>query len=216
MDVHPGQRLCKIQVFELLVLTCTMRASYSILCVATTILLGSTVTIGGCRRPRSPEQSQETRQARAQADREAALEYLKEDGRIDWRKRIDAASGEIDEAKSHRRWGRREKALEHALRAAQLLPPPSKDFDVASANSSGYGDQDLDPSELDPSDQGDLAGDAALPTSEEAPSGRGDPISNAEVQRLRESIQSLLKSLDGKAGRGGSGLSFERDAIEIR
>jgi hypothetical protein len=188
-----------------------MWTSHAIRFVATTILLGSMVIICGCRRQSASEESEQTQQARARADREALLEYLKKDGQVDWRKRIDAASQALDEAKSDRRWGRSDKALEHALQAAQLLPPPGKDFDAPSSQSGGQGERSANANAGEESPE-----TGELPAGDELLAEQGDSVSSEEVQQLRESLESLLESLDGKAGRAKSGLSFQRDAIEIR
>jgi hypothetical protein len=186
-----------------------MRASLSIRFFATTILLGCVVIICGCRRP-SQEETAQTRQAQARADQEAALEYLTENGEVDWRKRVDAASQELDEAESLRRWGQSEESLEHALQAARLMPPPSKDFDAPALEMNGDGVQSGQ------SRNGQMPEEGESPEPDESVAEGGGPVSDDEVQQLRNSLESLLESLDGKTGRGSSDLSFERDAIEIR
>jgi hypothetical protein len=189
-----------------------------------TAVLGCTVLACGCRKPE--EESPQARQARAIADRKKALEYLKEDGEVDWRKRVDAASEALAEAKSDRRWGRNEQALEHALAAAQLMPPQSKDFDspmpssspASAANSTvaaDSADSDAGAEEDEKGSDGDMPADGGA-AEDELLAGDGDSVSNDEVQQLRESLEALLESLDGKTGRVRSDLSFERDAIEIR
>jgi hypothetical protein len=186
-----------------------MWASLSIRFFATTILLGCVVIIGGCRRP-SQEETAQTRQAQARADKESTLEYLKENGEVDWRKRVDAASQELDEAESLRRWGRSEESLEHALQAARLMPPPSKDFDAPSLETNGDGVQSGE------SRNGEMPEEDGSSDRDESVAEAGNPVSDDEVQQLRKSLESLFELLDGKTGRGSSGLSFERDAIEIR
>ncbi|MFK8113022.1 MAG: hypothetical protein AB8B91_12520 [Rubripirellula sp.] len=165
------------------------------------------------------------------ADRKAAAEFLEEDGQMDWRKRVDAAFEALEQAKSDRRWGRNESALENALKAAQLMPPASKDFDTPpSPAGSSNEKRDGNSKEMTGSEQrGDVKTDARLADesgSEDTATQTGEDanselqVSNAEVVELRGTLEDLLESLDGKAGRGSgrsrSGLSFETDAIEIR
>lgn len=200
-------------------LSCSIRA---IACLSTILC-----ALVGCQR--QSKESPETQQARAMADRKEALKFLNEDGEVDWRMRVDAAAKELDQAKSDRRWGRSESALEHALEAAQLLPPTSKQFDpppspAPSADAGDKDDGDAEPSGGDQPELADEQNDAGSEGSSESQSVENEgeeSVTDAEVQQLRESLDSLLESLDGKvgtakSGSGRSGLSFERDAIEIR
>ena len=208
------------------------------------IALVSLLATAGCRRKPSPQETAQASQAESVADRRAALEYLKKDGQIDWRKRVDAASKAIDEAKSNRRWGRSEQALEQALEAAKLLPPASKDFDSAASPRqprAGAGDaeganrgsgqpqggsqtggdgeesgQTPERAGVTSDPEGDLEGNSEPSRSGGDSVDSGLPVSNAEVEELRQSLHALLESLESSTGNSRRNLNFDRDAIEIR
>ena len=104
--------------------------------IATIMLVAASSALlvtSGCRRPvstTSKTSSTQTRQASADADRKEELKFQDEQGNTDWRGRIEAAKESLEQAKSDKRWGKREAALEHALDAARLMPPPGKDFSL--------------------------------------------------------------------------------------
>ena len=230
------------------------------------VLLCVTSITFGCR-PKSKKEAEKSRLEEQMAEREKQLTFMKKNGEVDWRKRVEAASKALAQAKSDSRWGRKDAALENALEAAKLMPPPSKDFDSSSSArrsqpSGGMpnGENTAQPSgnadarssqQPNGGAKGDFAGGSGKKTtvgknSENVTNGSGNTskgksgaggsgvngnggdrssgqvtnasgqVTNAEVEELRQSLESLLKALDGKAGKSKSGLSFERDAIEVR
>ena len=276
-----------------------MRAAFSFR-VMITLLCLTTITCG-CRR-KSKKETEKSRIEEQMEEREKQLTFMKKNGEVDWRKRVEAASEALAQAKSDSRWGRKDAALKNALEAAKLMPPPSKDFDAPSrpprnppggsapdgkadqasssgskqstnagsvsggnagerssggndsdknasvsggeakggasaegsnvSASSGDGSDDLDSAmsrqrgaELNGSGSGAKhSGDTNSGDTRDEGSGdngdedadSGPKVTNAEVDELRSALEALLKALDGKAGKSKSGLSFERDAIEIR
>ena len=251
-----------------------MRAAFSFHRLFTLLCL--MVLSGGCL-PKSKKETEESRLEEQMAEREKQLTFMKKNCDVDWRKRVEAASEALAQAKSDSRWGRKDEALKNALEAAKLMPPPSKDFDSPSpakrrqssgansaANSSSSADGNQSGGGADGGSVGSAGGSAGGSsdsasgggtspaeggsettasagsgskngsgssrsggpesgskrgdggTADQESAGSGPNITNAEVKELRESLEALLKALDGKAGKSKSGLSFERDAIEIR
>lgn len=136
----------------------------------------------GCKKPDEEEKDPvKRREAQLFAQREAAKTYLKNDGSVDWQKRVKAANEELEKAESDRRWGRHEQALEHALEAARLMPPNSKDFDAASSDAASS-----DAASSDGRSDGSGSGSEqptkgnAQPGGKDQPGGKGNQSSNEQ------------------------------------
>ncbi len=131
----------------------------------------------GCKKPDEEEKDPvKRREAQLFAQREAAKTYLKNDGSVDWQKRVKAANEELEKAESDRRWGRHEQALEHALEAARLMPPNSKDFDDAKSEAAtSEGGSDGSGSGSEQPTKGN-----AQPGGKDQPGGKGNQSSNEQ------------------------------------
>ncbi|WP_182866789.1 hypothetical protein [Stieleria mannarensis] len=180
-----------------------------------TFTLATLLVCGGCfPPPASSPASAQKRQAQAIADREQELQFRDESGNMDWRKRVDAAKKLLDQAQSNRRWGQSQAALDQALDAARLMPPPSKDFDLE-AELAG-----LEKDSADASVESDVPGSSggtADPTGGETDAAEsGGGVTNAEVRQIRKELEALLERLEGSTGRTNAELSLERDLIEIQ
>ena len=183
----------------------------------------SLILQGGCFPPphvssRSSSSSARTRHAEAMAEKQAELEYVDDEGNVDWRRRIDAAKKILEEARSDRRWGRSEKALEKALDVARLMPPASKDFDLESELHGGdFGSNAKQTSEGGNQNEKGASGKGqGVGGGRKSEDGGKDEkaVTNAEVEEMRESLEELLESLD-RSGGNGANLSLERNLIEI-
>lgn len=179
------------------------------------------LTSGCFRTPAQRRASAEKRQAQAIADREEELQFRDESGNMDWRARVDAAQKVLEQAQSSRRWGQSQTALDQALDAARLMPPPGKDFDLQTKLEELQGDS------------GGAAGDTATDAAGGGTAGTGETggagaeaaeegsspknrVTNAEVRRMRKALEELLQDLEGSTGRTNAELSLERDLIEIQ
>ncbi|MCS7465249.1 hypothetical protein NZK35_01015 [Stieleria sp. ICT_E10.1] len=163
---------------------------------------------GGCfPPPASSPASAQKRQAQAIADREEELAFRDESGEMNWRSRVDAAKELLEQAQSNRRWGQSQAALEQALDAARLMPPPGKDFDLetelADLRGEPAGGSEDASAESGSEDEGQIAA-------------TGASVTNAEVRQMRKELEALLERLEGSTGRTTSELSLERDLIEIQ
>lgn len=172
--------------------------------VAVFLLVIFSLAISSCIAPsRSSSASAQTRQAEAVADREEELQYRDESGQMDWRARIDAAKETLEQAQSTERWGQPGEALEQALDAARMMPPPGKDFDLQNELAGGGGEPQ------------DASGDSnADPDAAEAPKING--VTNAEVEEMRTELEELLERLEGSAAGSSGSLSLDSDLIEIQ
>ena len=191
----------------------------------------------GCR-VQSAASAARTRQARAEAQREEELKYRDEDGNTDWRGRVDAAKEALESAQSESTWGSDTKALEYALDASRLLPPPGMDFDLpkpTSANSNPQsttentkrGDVSSTGSETDLPSNGEnqtqAGGERERTTGgadndksggeDAADKSTGNDVTNEEVAEIRAEVNKLLESLDD--GGQGSNARLDRGVIEI-
>ncbi|TWU05764.1 hypothetical protein [Stieleria varia] len=163
----------------------------------------------GCTKPKqtASTRSAQARQDLADAERAEELKFQDEEGNTDWRARLEAAKEALEEAQSEKRWGNKTAALEKALDAARLMPPPGKDFELPQLSSSGQGDGESGDGESDGSQAAAEAGDSDAETNQ--------GLSNEEVQQLRDSLSELLESLDGRVGATKADLSLDHDIIEI-
>ncbi len=177
-----------------------MKKTYVVICC----LL---VCCGCFRPPASSPASAQKRQAQAIADREEELAFRDESGEMDWRSRVDAAKELLEQAQSNRRWGQSQAALEQALDAARLMPPPGKDFDLETELAGLRGDPASGSDEASP--ESGLEGEGQVAST-------GPSVTNAEVRQMRKELEALLERLEGSTGGTNSELSLERDLIEIQ
>lgn len=176
----------------------------------------------GCFRSPNSSASAQQRQAAANADREEELSFRDQSGKMNWRQRIDAAQKALEDADSKRRWGQQQAALERALDAARLMPPPGKDFDLQASLAASLAASALesaDPDATQPGSAGSKAGggeaESDAGTGDEA-GGQGNAVTNAEVRQMRQSLEALFEKLDGGGGGSNSELRLDRDLIEIQ